>query len=84
MTDKTEQPQTEQIKARSLEIAFDEHSWRRVQEIKRKAGLEGKPDVLMLRNAMMLYEWFLSETASGGEIAIVRNGRVQKHQIKFD
>lgn len=80
----TDQPQTEKIKARKLEIAFDEHSWRRVQEIKRKAKLEDKPDVMVVRNALMLYEWYLTEAASGGEIAVVRNGRVQKQRLEFD
>lgn len=82
----SEKAQTEKTQIRSMEIAFDEHSWKRVQEIKTKAGLKDRPnsDLLVMRNALVLYEWFLGEIASGGEIGVVRDGRVHKHQLEFD
>lgn len=82
----SEEVETEKTKVRSLEVAFDELSWRRIQEIRKKAGLADaeNSDLILMRNALMLYEWYLSQVSSGGEIGVVRNGRIEKHQLKFD
>jgi hypothetical protein len=77
--------ETEKTKVRSLEIAFDDASWRRIEELKRKAGLDGDKngDLLLMRNALMLYEWYMDQTAVGGEIGVVHKGRLTKHTLKF-
>lgn len=72
----------QKIKAHKLEILLDENSFNRVQEIKKKAGLES--DAKLLSNAVSLYEWYLGLEEQEKQLATIKKGKVQKEAIQFE
>jgi len=72
----------EQIKAHKIEIAFDDDALQRMKILRESAKVE--TDGHLIRNALVLYEWYLARKKEGADVGLIANGRVSRVDLKFD
>jgi len=80
----SDQKNLSEIKAkiRRLEFATDEEGQKRIESLRRRAGVPN--DTVLIRNALMLYEWYLDRQEEKSDLAIIKKGRTYKIDLKFD
>ncbi len=75
----SESENKEQIKR--FEFAFDEEGVQRVEELRKRSG---DNSAVLMRNALMLYEWYLDHRDKGNSLGIVKQGKFYQVDLKFD
>ena len=65
-----------------VEVAFDEAAMERIEEMKKKAGVETSGH--LFHNALVFYEWYLDKVVLGkADLLLAKDGRAEKQTFEL-